>query len=243
MRVSIIIPAHNEEKYIASTLEAVLKQDYPDFEVIVVDNNSSDRTSEIAKSFSRVKVVQEFNKGTNWARERGRKESTGEIIVTLDSDCILPTDKWLSTATSILMSKADVVAVSGPYDYYDLNRLMRTLTFLTQKYVYYLTNQVLNFFGKGAVIIGGNVLIKADCLTEVGGFNTAYTFYGDDTDTAKRLSQFGRVIFTSKITVKSSGRRFIKQGIFNLTFKYFLNFVKVLFLSGGKIVGDNNGKD
>jgi len=228
MKASIIIPAYNEEAYIAETLEAVLKQNYSDFEVIVVDNNSNDRTAEIVRGFKGVKLVQELNKGTNWARERGRKEARGEIIATLDADCIPPKD-WLSKAESILALDQNIAAVSGPYDYYDAGPVLRLSTYLIQKYIYNLTNKILLITRKGGLIVGGNCVIKTEFLNKIGGFDTSFAFYGDDTDTAKRLSRYGKVVFTSTTILKSSSRRFKKQGVIDLTYKYFINFLKVLF--------------
>ena len=103
MKVSIVIPAHNEESCIEETLRCVLRQNYPDFEVIVVDNNSQDRTAELARGMG-VKVVHEKNKGTQWARECGRLASTGEIIANLDADCLPETD-WLQRGVKHFSNK------------------------------------------------------------------------------------------------------------------------------------------
>ena len=88
MKVSVVIPAHNEEKNIAETIQALLAQDYSDLEIIVVNNASSDRTEEVAKGFMevgpyQVKVVYEPKKGLLSARERGRKEAEGLIIANI----------------------------------------------------------------------------------------------------------------------------------------------------------------
>src|SRR6266851_3119714 len=93
MKVSVIIPAHNEEDYIAATLKAVCAQDYPDFEVILINNAGTDRTAEIARQFP-VTIINEQRKGTMWACERGQQEAQGEIIVRMDADC-LPDKDWL----------------------------------------------------------------------------------------------------------------------------------------------------
>ncbi|MFA6307205.1 MAG: glycosyltransferase family A protein, partial [Patescibacteria group bacterium] len=98
MRASVVIPAHNEEKNISATIRALLAQSHPDFEIIVVNNASTDRTAEIAEGFP-VKVVHESRKGLLWARERGRLEATGDIVVNIDADC-LPDEDWLSRGTA-----------------------------------------------------------------------------------------------------------------------------------------------
>jgi len=87
-RVSIIIPCLNEEEAIGKVLEAV--PSYVD-EVIVVDNNSSDRTAEVARSFG-AKVVREHHRGYGRAYRKGFALATGDVIVTLDGDHSYPVD-------------------------------------------------------------------------------------------------------------------------------------------------------
>ncbi len=225
MKISVIVPAYNEEKYIKEALEALLKQSYSDFEVIVVNNASIDKTVEIAETFP-VKVLTEHRKGTQWARECGRKEATGEIIVNMDADCV-PDPDWLQNGVKEF-EKHSCIAVSGPYDYYDAPPLMRTFSFLTQAYVYTAVNRFVQFFHLGAVIIGGNVFIKREALQKMGGYNTSITFYGDDPDTGKRLAKIGKVIYSKNVIMKSSARRLKGQGFFRITWLYLFHFFKSL---------------
>lgn len=232
MKISVIIPAYNEEKYLERTLEAILAQDYSDFEVIVVDNASTDRTSDIAKSFSKVKVLFEGNKGTMWACERGRKEATGEIIVRMDADC-LPENDWLKKGAAFFEDDK-VVGVSGPYDYYDAEKPFRYFSVHFQKILYSLANILVRAMKRGAVMIGGNSFMRASALESAGGFNTLFIFWGDDTDTAKRLVQHGKVIFDPNLVIQASARRMKKDGSFNLTMRYIFHFFKVIFSSNEK---------
>ena len=94
-RVSIIIPALNEENNLPRVLPAVLAQIEPGDEVIVVDNGSQDRTTIIAASYN-VKVVFEMKRGRGCARNSGVKTAAGEFIVFLDADCI-PEKGWLQS--------------------------------------------------------------------------------------------------------------------------------------------------
>jgi len=227
-KISVVIPAHNEEHVIAATLKAVLAQKYPDFEVIVVDNASTDRTSAIVSQFP-VKLVHESKKGLLHAREAGRRAATGEIIVNIDADC-LPEPDWLTTGEK-LFEKSSIVAVTGPYDYHDGKPSFRKVSLIMQKYVYIPVNSFLQlpFVRAGAILTGGNNFIRADVLDKVGGYNTDLTFYGEDSDTAKRVSFHGKVIFSPKIVMKTSARRFIKEGTAQIAAKYWFHFFKVVF--------------
>ncbi len=83
--VSIVIPSFNEEKNITECLKTLLDQTYPDIEIIVVDDGSTDRTKQIVSSFP-VKLIEQSHQGPAKARNLGVKKSTGEIIVFMDSD-------------------------------------------------------------------------------------------------------------------------------------------------------------
>jgi len=230
MKISVVIPAHNEEQVIAHTLRALLAQDYKNYEIIVVDNASTDRTSEVARQFQ-VKVVHESKKGLLHARERGRKEASGDIIANIDADC-LPEANWLRTGVTYFLNDpvGDIVAVSGPYDYHDAAPMFRHSSFLTQKYLYRGVNNLfqLPIIRAGATLIGGNNFIRASAIEKAGGYDTSIIFYGEDTDTAKRVARHGRVIFSPKVIMKTSARRFKAEGTLNLMFKYWYHFFRTI---------------
>lgn len=100
--ISVIIPARNEEKNIGELLKALEKQTYPRqfFEIIVIDDNSTDKTREIVNGFPGVKLVSLadtlINSYKKKAIEKGIEASSGELIVTTDADCITPPE-WLQT--------------------------------------------------------------------------------------------------------------------------------------------------
>ncbi len=216
--VSVIIPALNEEKNIGNSLSALLAEDYPAFEIIVVDNGSSDRTSDIASKFDGVKVLREDRKGTMWACEKGRSVASGEIIVRMDADCV-PEKDWLMNGVRHFKNPR-VLAVSGPYDYFDYSPLFRIVSSFVQVYPYWLASNTLQMFGKSGVVIGGNSFMRSSTLKEVGGFDTRIEFYGDDTDIAKKFSALGRVVYDRHLTLSSSARRFKAHGIFPIIMEY-----------------------
>ncbi len=226
-KVSVIIPAHNEENDIGKTLEALLAQDYKDIEIIVIDNASTDKTSEVARRYSGVKVLNESRKGTNFALECGRKETSGEIIARLDADC-LPEKNWITIGLKNFEDE-NVVGLTGPYDYYDADNFFRYTSLFFQKYIYRFTSWLFQLFHIGAIMTGGNSMMRAKELELMGGFDTSFTFYGDDTDVAKRLSKYGRVAFDPNFVLKTSARRFKKQGEFKIFFLYFYYFLKTTF--------------
>lgn len=225
-KVSVLIPAYNEEKYICRTLTALLEQDYPNMEIIIANNASTDETAACVQQFIDqhadshipMTLLYEGQQGTNHARECARKQATGTIIAQLDVDCI-PGINWISKGVRCLL-RGKNVAVTGPYDYFDGGRFMRFTTLLTQCLTYPLTNEMVQLAKRGAILIGGNAFIKAEVLQQAGGYNTSLTFYGDDVDLGARLSQLGHVKFAPDIVMPSSSRRYTALGFWEVNKKY-----------------------
>lgn len=231
MNISFIIPAKNEEAYIGKTIEHILNQPADLVkEIIVVDNNSEDRTAEVAAAYPKVKVLKESISGTNRARQAGVNASSGDILGFIDADNWLAPD-WSDIAIRYL-SKPEVVAVAGVYNYRDVGAISRILThygFLLVAYpVYFLVHYVLRL---GSVVQGGNLAVRRDALNKIGGLDVNYVFYGDDVNTGKRLRKVGKVIFTSKLVTSASARRFKKHGYFSTVSRYFINFVWVILFN------------
>lgn len=114
-KVSVIIPVLNGEKTLEKCLYSVLQQSYQNFEVIVVDNNSTDKTKEIiyglAGKYKKIKYVFEVKRSRGAARNAGIRVSTGKIVVSTDCDCMVSKD-WLEELTYPIR-RVDARAVQG----------------------------------------------------------------------------------------------------------------------------------
>jgi glycosyltransferase involved in cell wall biosynthesis len=116
MKISIVIPVYNEVETLRTCLEAISLQTKKPHEVIVVDNNSVDGTSVIAKKCDFVTLIHEPRQGVIHARTKGFNKATGDIIARIDGDTILPAD-WLEQIDNIF-STSNIDAVSGKANYY-----------------------------------------------------------------------------------------------------------------------------
>lgn len=119
--VSVIVPVYNMERYLAETLESVLKSDYPNFEVIVVDDGSEDNSRAIAEEFvakdHRVKLISQPNGGVSSARNNGIKSAKGEFILPVDSDNLISKD-YIRKAALVLIENPKVKVVSCQVDFF-----------------------------------------------------------------------------------------------------------------------------
>jgi glycosyltransferase involved in cell wall biosynthesis len=117
-KISIVIPAYNEESHIGACLKAISKLELKPYEVIVVDNMSTDKTAEIARSFAFARVIQETKQGVVYARDRGFNAARGDIIGRIDCDTLLPSN-WTAKLANIFQDDS-VDAVSGGIHFYDI---------------------------------------------------------------------------------------------------------------------------
>jgi len=221
--ISIVIPAYNEEAFIGRCLESVLEEiaSVPDeCEIIVVNNNSRDRTQEIASSYPCVRVVLETKQGLVPSRQRGFEESRGELIANLDADVIMPSG-WLKTVLREFQN-SDIVALSGPYIYYDLPIWERAIV-----RIYYSIAYLIYLF-YGALLQGGNFVVKRSALVAIGGYRPELQFWGEDTDVAIRIRKVGRVKFTFALPMYTSGRRLKGEGIIRTGYLYVMNYIWII---------------
>jgi glycosyltransferase involved in cell wall biosynthesis len=230
MKISFVIPAYNEEAYIPLCLDALIKEigTRTDCEIIVVDNNSVDKTREVAEGYKQVKVISESRKGANSAREAGFLISTGELVAFLDADTEV-TPGWIARAEREFNHDKNLVCLSGPFIYYDLPPGIQALVklFYGISYLVYIVN---NFILRNtSVIQGGSEIVRRDALEKAGGHNVSLTFYGDDADLAQRLSRVGKVKFSFGFPIRSSGRRLAKEGTFTMGLRYTLNYFWITF--------------
>lgn len=117
MKVSVVIPAYNEEKYIGNCLLSLKNQEQKADEIIVVDNNSTDHTGVIASEYH-VNLVHETKQGMIPARNSGYNKASYDIIARTDADTVLPSD-WIKKIKNNF-EESDIDALSGPIVFYDL---------------------------------------------------------------------------------------------------------------------------
>jgi glycosyltransferase involved in cell wall biosynthesis len=115
MKVSLVIPAYNEEKHIEKCLQCAINQDEKTDEIIVVDNNCTDKTVEIAKKYG-ARIVKEERQGMIYARNAGFNAAKYEIIARTDADTKLPKD-WILKIKNNFKNDPKLGALSGPTSY------------------------------------------------------------------------------------------------------------------------------
>src|SRR6185295_13056142 len=130
IKISVIIPARNEEENIGKLLSSLEKQTYPPqlFEVIIIDDHSTDNTAAVVNSYSFAKLIllefDNINSYKKKAIETGIVASSGDMIVTTDADCVVP-GNWLKTIASF-KEKTDAVFIAAPVVLENESNLLQT---------------------------------------------------------------------------------------------------------------------
>jgi glycosyltransferase involved in cell wall biosynthesis len=202
---SVVVPAFNEERYIGDCLHSLADQEFTgDYEIIVVDNNSTDSTADIARA-SGATVVQEAMPGVCSARQRGTEVARGEIIISTDADTTFQSD-WLASIDKTFDQNPECIAVAGPCRFDGgpwWSAVYPRVLFGAVYLVYLITGYV--FYASAT-----NIAFRKSAWS---GYNTNMTQGGDEVDLLRRLRSKGRVIFNLHNPSFTSSRR-LKRGLF-----------------------------
>jgi glycosyltransferase involved in cell wall biosynthesis len=214
-RFSVVVPAFNESAMLGACLQSLADQDFAgSYEVIVVDNNSTDETRRIAVLHGAT-VVGEPHAGVCWARQAGTLAAGGEIIVSTDADTTFDRG-WLSRIDRTFSASHDCVAVTGPCRFIDApwwGRLYVWMLFHAVHVVSRLTSRV--FYASAT-----NIAFRRSAFI---GYDTSATQGGDELGLLRCLRSRGRITFDIGNPCFTSSRR-LRQGLaYNLavTFLYY----------------------
>ena len=168
---SIVIPAYNEEDHIELCLQSIFDSDYDStqYEVIVVDNGSQDRSYEIALSFGRANVFQLLEGNVGAVRNYGAIHAQGQVLIFIDADCLLDND-WLKRAEKLIRDHPNCSYGGGA-------KLPESATWIE-------TSWLLQNKGQSTLprhLIGASTMLPKRFFLKIHGFNEL-TSSGEDTD-------------------------------------------------------------
>jgi GT2 family glycosyltransferase len=184
-KISVVICSYNGARTIRRALESVRKLDYPDYEVIVVDDGSTDATAEIVAEYGVRQIQLGRNRGLANARNVGMEAADGEIVAYLDDDAY-PDTQWLSFLADGFAA-APHAAMGGP------NVPPRDAGFVADCISSAPGGpaHVLLSDDRAEHLPGCNLAIRKDALQAIGGFDPRFRAAGDDVDVCWRLQEAG----------------------------------------------------
>ena len=204
-KASVVVCSYNGAKTLDRCLTSLKEINYPNYEVILVDDGSTDDTQEIAARHPWVKNIRQENKGLSFARNVGAHASGGDVIVYTDSDCMADPD-WLYYLMGTLLS-GDYAGVGGPNISPPAENWVQACVSAAPGG----PNHVLLTDVVAEHIPGCNMAFHRWAFDQVGGFDPEYRKAGDDVDFCWRLQQSGGVIAFSPAAIVWHYRRFTLQ--------------------------------
>ncbi len=209
MKISVVIPALNEGHQIEHCLESLRCQRFRDFEVIVVDNGSTDDTERVARRYG-CRVIHEVRQGVSYARQRGFEAAHGELIASTDADTILPPN-WLELIARSFEERPDQVGVYGRILLWEREGLSQWLAeFLFSAFLR------LNHLLGVPHFCGPNFAVRREAFLQVGGFKDEDgRFYqvSEDLQLSLKLARWGYIRFHKDLVAYTSPRRLAQDSL------------------------------
>ncbi len=228
-KLSVVIPAYNEQDYIGRTLKSLKEQSFRNFEVIVVDNNSTDQTASIAKAAG-ARVLSEKQPGVCPARQTGTKAAKGAIVVSTDADTTFP-KQWLTRIDAVFAANPTATLVAGPFEFVDPPKTIAKIYELAVKASKKFYERTGRIFDAGAC----NLAFRKTAWEKIGGYNTKLTQGGDQIDFIRRLQPLGPQVALFDNRVKTSSRRANRGTFYSLVITMGLYYFADYFI--GRLVG------
>ncbi|MBV9862301.1 MAG: glycosyltransferase [Alphaproteobacteria bacterium] len=200
-RVSVVVCAYNAERTMDQCLASLETLAYPDYEVIVVNDGSNDRTLEIAERYPYCRIISQPNKGLSVARNVGAEAADGEIVAYTDSDCVADPD-WLTYLVG-KMEANGLAACGGPNFPPPEDSLVPAAVAVSPGG----PTHVLISDEVAEHIAGCNMAFRREALLELGGFDPVYRAAGDDVDICWRFQDAGHAIGFSPAAIVWHFRR------------------------------------
>ena len=212
--ISVVIPALNEEGEIEECLQSLTGQSFSDFELIVVDNGSTDSTCALARDYG-ARVIVEPRRGVSRARQAGFEAARGEIIASTDADTVVPSN-WVERIHQAFAQDPVLWAVFGPLH---LKRRSSPDPHINRVIPY--LEKIETTYHRGTAVLGlpqfsgANFAVRGGAFLQVGGFRSPkdghYYRRSEDIQLGLKLHREGNVRFLEDLAVWTSARKLDKD--------------------------------
>ncbi len=224
--VSTIIPCYNAEKYIAETIESVIKQTYQNWELIIIDDGSTDQSSAKIKPFlsnKKITYYHQKNAGVSAARNHGATLAEGKYLAFLDADDIWK-NNFLSTLVGILDDNANVVLTNGNSEVIDEHGALVDMQY--QGHGKNVVDDVVTF-SQGYTTFPSNILCRKSAFEKTGGFNTALSNVADKMFFLD-IQKYGLIKHVDTLLLQYREHPSSMHNNLNLMIRDYLKFYKIV---------------
>lgn len=204
-KFSVVIPLYNKEPHIQRALNSVVNQTIQDFEIIVINDGSTDKSADVVKSFSdaRIRLINQKNAGVSAARNRGIDEAKSELIAFLDAD-----DEWMPDYLETILRLREKYPYAGLYaTSLKTEFIDNVLTDKDKELRKLIPNEglILNYFKVNLkdishkdIFYTSSVTVPKNVFSELGGFQTGF-WWGEDVDMWGRIALRHPFAYSSQV--------------------------------------------
>ncbi|NNE35164.1 MAG: glycosyltransferase family 2 protein [Rhodothermales bacterium] len=237
MKISVVVPFFNEEKHIGSCIAALTNQSYPsdDYEIILVDNNSTDGSAAIARRDPRVRVVKEEIQGDYAARNRGIAEATGDIIAFTDADTA-PVRNWLAMVDAAMQKSGLLVLVGGLRFSSDSSALSVLAAYETAKMTWIYNSSLEEVY----VAYTCNMAVRREAFDQLGLFpeiqrNAEIIFMRRIIDThGVAALQYAASVEVDRLEISSLRQYYSKLHVYGRDYRRYANVASLRALTNAE---------
>ena len=207
-KISVIIPAYNEEKYVEKTFLSIKNQSFRDYQIILVANGCTDKTIEVAKKYAdRIFNINISN--ASFARNIGAQHAAGDILVFLDADTRLAENALEEMSSQFNNDTAVATMHAHPNE---------------SKFFFRIINSAKNFLHSYGLYAGssGVIITSKELFHAVGGFNVS-KHIAETSSFIKKLKEFGEYSVISNTNAVTSTRRYEQWGVMRTAFFWIVN--------------------
>lgn len=219
MKLSVVIPTHNEADYITDCLDSLMKQNCKPDEIIIVDNNCTDQTIPLAQTYP-VKIIREKKQGMIYARNTGFDTALCDVIARCDADTIVP-ENWVKRIKNNFKNET-ISALSGPIYFHNLP-IIKEFRFPAVAYA-----KLMKTIQDHETLLGPNMALTKEIWERVKNevcLNDKKVH--EDIDLAIHIQKYGRIKFDPELVVWTSSRR-MRNNPFSFFVEYPIRLAKTL---------------
>lgn len=228
-KTSVIVPVYNAGSTIEKCLDSIMIQDYPDLEVVVVDDASSDDTLIKVSKYPARLITNSMNRGVSHSRNLGAENAASEILLFVDSDIVVPPNA-VSQVIKSIMGKRDILAVGGVY-----SEKTRELNFISDFKNLDLAYRTCLCPDRVKYLGGYFLAVRKSTFLEAGGFST--DFFGssvEDIEFGYRVTNGRNSMFIDRNIAVDHLKRYTLLTMLKTDFIRIINMVRIIKNSKGK---------
>jgi glycosyltransferase involved in cell wall biosynthesis len=203
LTLSVVIPTYNEETYIGKCLDAIAAQTEMPDEVIIVDNNSIDKTVEIAEKYDFVTVLKEKEQGVRFARNKGFNAAKSNLIGRIDADTRLSSD-WCAQVRTFFSNNPSITAATGSNVYYDLPLAKKDRNLVLDR----MLRRLVYGIGGMPLLYGSNMALRVEAWNRIADEVCMDGLLYEDYDVSIHLFEHGfQIAYDKHMVARLSARR------------------------------------